>query len=59
MINEPLGALAHLWMARALALQHDTAKARAEYERFLNLWRDADSDIPVLQQARAEYSKLK
>ena len=58
-INEPLGALAHLWMARALALQHDTAKARAEYERFLNLWRDADSDIPVLQQARAEYSKLK
>ena len=58
-MNDPLGALAHLGMARALVLQSDTAKARAEYQHFLNLWRDADPDIPVLQQARAEYNKLK
>ena len=58
-VNDPLGALAHLGMARALVLQHETDKARAEYEQFLNLWKDADPDIPVLQQARAEYGKLK
>jgi tetratricopeptide (TPR) repeat protein len=58
-VNDPLGALAHLGMARALVLQSNTAKARTEYEQFLNLWRDADPYIPILQQARAEYGNLK
>ena len=54
----PLGALAHVGLARACVLQGDTVKARAEYEYFLNLWKDADPDIPIYQQARAEYAKL-
>jgi hypothetical protein len=56
--NEPIGALAHLGLARAYALQADTAKARAAYQDFLTLWKDADPDIPVLKQAKAEYAKL-
>jgi tetratricopeptide (TPR) repeat protein len=58
-VNSPLGALAHLGLARAYALQGDTAKARGAYQDFLTLWKDADPDIPVLQQAKAEYAKLK
>ena len=58
-VNSPIGALAHLGLARAYALQGDTAKARAAYQDFLTLWKDADPDIPILQQARAEYAKLK
>ena len=54
----PLGALAHLGLARAHFLQGDTAKARAAYQDFLTLWRDADADIPVLVAAKAEYAKL-
>jgi predicted Zn-dependent protease len=57
-LNEPIGALAHLQLGRAYALQGDTTKARAAYRDFLILWKDADSDIPVLQQAKTEYSKL-
>lgn len=53
------GALAHLGLARAYALQGDTGKALAKYQDFLALWKDADPDIPVLKQAMAEYSKLK
>jgi len=56
--NEPIGALAHLGLARAYALQGDTAKAKAAYKDFLTLWNDADPDIPILQQAKSEYSKL-
>jgi tetratricopeptide (TPR) repeat protein len=56
--NEPIGALAHLGLARAYALQHDTAKARASYQDFLTIWKDADPDIPILKQAKAEYAKL-
>jgi len=41
------------------ALQGDTAKARAEYQDFLTLWKDADPDIPILKEAKAEYAKLK
>ena len=52
------GALAHLGLARAYALQGDTVKARAKYQDFLTLWKDADADIPVLKQAKAEYAKL-
>ena len=56
--NFPWGALARLGLARAYALQGDTAKARAAYQDFLTLWKDADTDIPVLKQAKAEYAKL-
>jgi tetratricopeptide (TPR) repeat protein len=56
--NEPFGALAHLQLARAYALQGDTAKARTKYEDFLNLWKEADPDIPILKQAKAEYARL-
>jgi len=57
--NFPWGALARLGLARAYALQGDTAKARAAYQDFLTLWRDADPDIPILKEAKAEYAKLK
>ena len=57
-VNEPIGALAHLGVARAFAMQGDTAKAKAAYSDFLTLWKEADSDIPILKQAKAEYAKL-
>jgi serine/threonine protein kinase/tetratricopeptide (TPR) repeat protein len=57
-INSPLGALARLNLARAYAMQGDTTKARATYQDFLSTWKDADPDIPILNQAKAEYSKL-
>jgi eukaryotic-like serine/threonine-protein kinase len=50
--------LAQLGLARAYVLQGDAAKARAEYEQFLNLWKDADPDLLVLQQAKEEYANL-
>jgi hypothetical protein len=58
-MNFPWGALARLGLARAYALQRDTAKARAAYQDFLTLWKDADSDVPILKQARAEYAELR
>jgi serine/threonine protein kinase/tetratricopeptide (TPR) repeat protein len=58
-VNEPIGALAHLQNGRAYAMQGDTARARVAYQDFLTLWKDADSDIPILKQAKAEYAKLK
>jgi eukaryotic-like serine/threonine-protein kinase len=58
-LNYPLGALAHLGIARAYALSGDTTKAKAAYNDFFTLWKDADPDIPILQQAKAEYAKLK
>jgi hypothetical protein len=57
-LNYPIGALAHLGLARAYSLRGDTAKARAAYQDFLMLWKDADLDIPILKQAKAEYAKL-
>jgi predicted Zn-dependent protease len=57
-VNFPLGALARLGLARAYKLQGDTAKARAAYQDFLALWKDADPDIPILKEAKAEYAKL-
>jgi eukaryotic-like serine/threonine-protein kinase len=66
--NCATGALAHLGLARAYAIQSQSAqgtdadaalaKARAAYQDFLTLWKDADPDIPVLKQAKAEYAKL-
>jgi tetratricopeptide (TPR) repeat protein len=50
--------LPHLGLARVCALQGDAAKARAEYEQFLAMWKDADPDIPILKQAKAEYADL-
>jgi eukaryotic-like serine/threonine-protein kinase len=57
-VNEPTGALAHLGLGRAHAEQGDTAKARAAYDDFFALWKDADPDIPILAQAKAEYAQL-
>jgi tetratricopeptide (TPR) repeat protein len=57
-LNEPIGALAHLGLARAYVTQGDSSKARAAYQDFFTLWKDADAGIPVLQQAKAEYAKL-
>ena len=57
-INFPLGALAHLGLARAYALSGETAKSRTAYQDFLTLWKDADADIPILKEAKAEYAKL-
>jgi len=57
-VNSPIGALAHLGLGRAYALEGDAAKAKAAYQDFLALWKDADPDIPILKQAKAEYAKL-
>jgi len=57
-VNEPIGALAHLQLGRAYAMIGDTAKAKTAYQDFLTLWKDADPDIPILKQAKAEYAKL-
>ena len=56
--NCSLASLAHLQIARAYAMQGDTAKAKAAYQDFLTLWKDADADIPVFIAAKAEYAKL-
>ncbi len=57
-LNEPIGALVHLQLGRAYAMQGDTAKSRTAYQDFLTLWKDADPDIPIFKQAKAEYAKL-
>jgi serine/threonine protein kinase/Flp pilus assembly protein TadD len=57
-INQPLGSLVHLELGRAYILSGDNVKARASYEKFLTLWKDADPDIPVLIAAKSEYAKL-
>jgi eukaryotic-like serine/threonine-protein kinase len=58
-LYEPIGALAHLQLGRAYALQSEVVKARAAYQDFLTLWKDADPDVPILRQAKADYAKLK
>ena len=57
-LNQPIGALALMELGRAYALQGDTAKAKAAYQNFLTLWKDADPDIPIYKEAKAEYAKL-
>ena len=57
-LNFPWGALARLGLARAYTMQGDTAKAKAAYQDFFTLWKDADPDIPILIAAKAEYAKL-
>jgi len=56
---DPIGALAHLQLGRTFALAGDKVKAKTAYEDFLTLWKDADRDIPILKQAKAEYAALK
>ena len=58
MVSEPIGALAHLQLGRAYVQSGNTAKAKAAYKDFLALWKDADPDIPILKEAKAEYAKL-
>jgi eukaryotic-like serine/threonine-protein kinase len=53
------GPLARLQLGRAEKLMGDNASARKSYEEFLNIWKDADPDLPVYQQAKAEYTQLK
>ena len=57
--TSPLYPLAHLGLARAAALSGDTSKTRKAYQDFFALWKDADPEIPILQEARREYGKLK
>jgi cytochrome c-type biogenesis protein CcmH/NrfG len=56
--NAPIAMLARLALARAYARQGDTAKAQTGFQEFLTAWKDADPDVPVLQQAKAEYARL-
>ncbi len=56
---DPIGSLARLQLARAYVMQVDKVKAKAAYDDFLTLWKNADPDIPIYQQAKAEYAKLK
>jgi serine/threonine protein kinase/tetratricopeptide (TPR) repeat protein len=58
-MNFPWGALARLGLARAYVMEGDTAKARAAYQDFLTIWKDADPDVPALKEAKAEYARLK
>ncbi|MGC2110712.1 MAG: protein kinase [Candidatus Korobacteraceae bacterium] len=57
-LNFPWGALARLGLARAYVLSGDTTKAKTTYQDFLALWKDADPDISLYQQARAEYARI-
>jgi hypothetical protein len=57
-VSDPIGALARLQLGRALALSGDKTNAKAAYQDFLTLWKDADPALPILQQARAEFARL-
>jgi eukaryotic-like serine/threonine-protein kinase len=57
-LNDPMGAIAHLQLGRAYAMQGDTAKAKAAYQDFLALWKDADPDVPIFIAAKSEFAKL-
>ncbi len=57
-LNQPIASLAHLDLARAYARSGDTGKAKTSYQDFFALWKDADPDIPILKEAKAEYAKL-
>ena len=57
-VSDPIGALARLQLGRAFVMAGDTAKAKAAYQDFLTLWKDADPNIPALEQAKAEFAEL-
>ncbi len=56
--TDPIGVLAHLQLGRAFALAGDPAKSRTAYQDFLTLWNDADPNVPILAQAKAEFARL-
>ena len=56
--SSPRASLAKLGLARARVLSHDTGGAKIAYQNFFALWNEADPDIPILKQAKAEYTKL-
>ena len=55
---DPTISMAHAGLARTYQLQGDKARSRVEYQNFFALWKDADSDIPLLKETKAEYAKL-
>ena len=57
-VSDPVGALAHLQLGRALALSGDKTKAKAAYQDFLTLWKAADKDIPIFIQAQKDFAAL-
>src|SRR5262249_32491662 len=57
-LNFPLGALAHLGLARSYAMSGDTSKAETAYQDFLAAWKDADPDLPILKEAKGDHAKL-
>jgi eukaryotic-like serine/threonine-protein kinase len=57
-VNEPIGALAHLGLARSYALAGNSLKSRNAYDAFFTVWKDADPNIPILKQAKAEYARI-
>jgi eukaryotic-like serine/threonine-protein kinase len=59
LIHSPIGAPARLGLARAYALSGHTAKSKTAYRDFFTIWKNADPDIPILKQVKAEYAKLK
>ena len=58
-VNSPIGALANLQQGRAFAMAGNMTLAKTAYQHFLTLWKDADSDVPIFTQARAEYARLR
>ena len=59
MLNYVPGALARLQLGRAQVMMGDKDAARKSYQDFLTLWKDADPDIPIYRQAKAEYARLR
>ena len=57
-VSDPIGSLAHLQLGRTFVLSGDKKKAKSAYQDFLTLWKEADPDIPILKQAKAEYASL-
>ena len=57
-LEDPMGALARLQLARAWMMAGDVSRAKASYEDLLRVWKDADAGIPIISEARAEYAKL-
>jgi eukaryotic-like serine/threonine-protein kinase len=58
-LSDPMGAVAIWQLGKAFAMTGDTARAKLAYDEFLSLWKDADSNLPALIQAKAEYGRLR
>ena len=57
-LNEPMGALARLYLGRAYAMAGETEKAKKAYGDFFEIWNEADGEIPILMGARREFAEL-